>query len=418
MSNKKHTFTQRLRLQLLFAAAVFILVTALSFSYLTLRTVYFTDAKMTVLAAQSYADHLDTGRTTTLPNEPEMRGYATWESIPTHFKQPFEGLALAVNDIVESTYTNENGQDVYIGIIPVQRQSGEILYFISEYGFAETENTYNEIISNFISEALWLLAFMLLALLLCVFWLLKRATEPMTMLSTWAQGLKQDKSRLPEPDFPITELDDIAHQLKQGVDRLTAFNEREKQFLKYASHELRTPQATVQACLDTLQLQLEGPQLKTVERALRANLTMSRLSAALLWLSRESTDEIKKAQVDIAVLYNQSLNENRHLIDSKGLVLHGHIQIKSLHIESDLFFIVFSNLFRNACQHTTEGDIVVTVTASSLSINNPIATIEANNQLDSFGLGLHLVSSVCEKIGWRFRFQKLESTATATVNWS
>lgn len=54
--------------------------------------------------------------------------------------------------------------------------------------------------------------------------------------------------------FPIEELNQLAGQLRAGVEEIEAVSRREQQFLKHASHELRTPLATLQASLDTLQL--------------------------------------------------------------------------------------------------------------------------------------------------------------------
>lgn len=416
MTREKHTFTQRLRVQLLIAAVIFVLATALSFSYIALRTVDFTDARMTILAAKSYVNRLDSGEDTKLPNEPEMRGFTSWQQIPEQLQQPFTGMDLEFDEITETTYVNPEGNEVYIGIVPVRRNTGETLYFISEYGFSETNDAYDEIIHNFLLEAVWLLACMFLILFLFVFWLLKRATEPMTMLSAWTKDLQLGKP-LPDPDFAIVEVDDIARQLKQDIDRLAAFNEREKQFLKYASHELRTPQATVQACLDTLKLQLDGAKLKTVERALRANLTMARLSSALLWLSRESTDKIDKEFLDASALFQRLLSENQHLIKQKNLNVKADISTSTIEIEKDLFDIVLSNLIRNACQHSPEGDVLIQITDRDLNITNSISNRDHKNEVDSFGLGLHLVASICNKIGWRFTFEQVNNKVTATVRW-
>ena len=418
MNNKqpKPTFAQKIRLQLIVAAIGFLAALALSLSYITLRTVDFTDVKMTILAAESLVKRLDSDPSAKLPTDQNMMGYTDWNNIPNELKKPFETMQLDYGELTETTYINNDDEEVYIAILPMLRQNGDTIYFISEYGFDESNDVYTEIFNNFLIEAIWLLIFIFTFLFLFVFWLLKRATEPMYLLSDWAQGLKNGKG-LTDADFAIAEVDDLAKQLKQGVDRLTAYNEREKRFLKYASHELRTPQATVQACLDTLQLQLTGAKLKTVERALRANLNMSRLSSALLWLSRETSDPVKKSDVNIVAICNQLIAENKHLIDSKALIIKVNANIDTLYIEQELLTIVFSNLFRNACQHAQEGEVVLNIEAEELSITNSICQNELNDDIESFGLGLHLVNSICDKLNWRFSYTETEEQATAKLSW-
>ena len=416
MKTKKQTFAQRLRWQLVLAAVAFMCAITLSFSYILLNTIDNTDARMTVLAAESFVSRLDSGQVTELPKDPSMRGFYDWQSIPKALRAPFEDIELELSEVTETSFINPYNEESYIGILPIKRENGNIIYFVSEYGFEQSNQAYQEVVNSFLLEIFWLLICIFIALLAFVFWLLRKAVEPMTMLSNWTQQIKTDEG-LPEANFTIQEVDDIASQLKQSVNEVTAYNEREKQFLKYASHELRTPQATIQACLDTLQLQLQGNQLKTLERALRANLTMSRLSSALLWLSRESTDPIKKEPVDIASLCQQLIAENQHLLARKELTLTTEINANTLLIEADLLLIVFSNLLRNACQHAEQGDICIVITGDSLTITNELSDSTNSNDINSFGLGLQLVSSVCDKQNWVFESKYESNKATAKVTW-
>lgn len=412
----KPTFAQKIRVQLIVAAIGFLIALTLSISYLTVRTVDFTDVKMTILDAESVVKRLDSDPYAKLPTEQTMKGYTDWNNIPRELTQPFASMELEYGELTETTFINSAGEEAYIAMLPMLRHNGDVIYFISEYGFDESNDVYSEIFNNFLVEAFWLLIFIFTFLFLFVFWLLKRATEPMSLLSDWAQGLKGGKG-LSDAEFAIAEVDELAKQLKQGVDRITAYNEREKQFLKYASHELRTPQATVQACLDTLQLQLSGAKLKTVERALRANLTMTRLSTALLWLSRETSDPVKKSDVNLVAICDQLIIENKHLIDSKALTIKVNADINTLSIEQELLTIVFSNLFRNACQHAQEGEITLNIEPKQLIISNSICQNDANNDIESFGLGLHLVNSICDKLNWHFSYTEDDERATAKLCW-
>ena len=412
----KPSFAQTIQVQLIAAAIGFLTLLLISLSYIALRTVDFTDVKMTILEAESFIQRLDSNPKTELPTDQNMTAYRNWNNIPSHLKKPFEGQNLTFGELTETTFTNLHGEEAYIALLPMLRKNGEAIYFISEYNFDQSNDVYEEIFDQFLVELIWLLAFIFSFLFIFVAWLLKRAAEPLSLLSKWSQGLKTEEG-LKDTEFAIAEVDELAKQLKDGVDKLTAFNEREKQFLKYASHELRTPQTIVQACLDTLQLQLDGAKLKTVERALRANVSMSRLSTALLWLSKENPDPLEKSNVSLLAMSEELIAENNHLIASKGLKVIVNAQIDNMCIERDLLLIVFSNLLKNACQHTEQGEITLTLAADGLTVSNYLGQVTSSNDLENFGLGLQLVNSICDKLNWQFRYSEHDNRVTTTLAW-
>jgi signal transduction histidine kinase len=240
----------------------------------------------------------------------------------------------------------------------------------------------------------------------------------MALLSQWAFKLKNNDHLLKE-EFPIAELNDLASQLKSGVDKITEYNLREQQFLKDASHEIRTPLATIRACLDTLDFKLSGPEKKTVQRALKASSNMNRLSSALLWLARESEKPIEKTNIELTSFCEQQVTDHQYLINNRDVLIETKINTDFIEIETDLLQIVFANLLRNACQLSGNGSIQITIDETYLYIKNP--TIPEDeigfSSYQSFGLGLQLVSRICEKIGWTFKFSEHPNYVEAQVIW-
>jgi signal transduction histidine kinase len=169
-----------------------------------------------------------------------------------------------------------------------------------------------------------------------------------------------------------------------------------------------------------LDFQLSGAPQKTVQRALRASSNMNRLSSALLWLARESESPIKKSSVQLVPFCQHQIEEHQYLLKKRDIKIELRVNTDSIDIEEDLLLVIFSNLLRNACQFTGEGTITINMSADSVSISNPIdpECEGSGSSHHSFGLGLQLVSRICEKLGWEFSFEEQSSSVKAQVAWA
>ncbi len=412
------TLAQQLRWQLLLAGLAFSFAIILSLNILTWRSVEFAADSFMRFEAHSLLKQITDDPTVPLPREKSFQAYKAWDDIPEPLRQVFSGVSIEDNRLHEEKFTDQTGVSEYVSLLHYVNKSGQSLYALSIYNANEIDEVIESIIGNMLTEAIWLILIIFMTLFILVFWLLKRTNEPLFLLSKWAERLKQD-DHLSKEDFPIAELNDLAAQLKMGVDRITEYNLREQQFLKHASHEMRTPLATVQACLDTLNFKLTGPDKNTVMRALRASSNMNRLSAALLWLARESDKPINKTYVDVNELCRQQVASHQYLISNRDITIETTVSVDGIEIEEDLLLIVLANLLRNACQFTTEGVIKLSFNAEFLSIENSIELEQNESEAPyhSFGLGLQLVQRICQKLGWVFDFVEQDERVCVIVRW-
>ncbi len=60
-------------------------------------------------------------------------------------------------------------------------------------------------------------------------------------LADWADSLKAEDINKPIPDFEFEEINRIARHQQSSFTKITQLIEKEKSFLRHASHELRTP---------------------------------------------------------------------------------------------------------------------------------------------------------------------------------
>ncbi|OZG69750.1 hypothetical protein BTA51_29445 [Hahella sp. CCB-MM4] len=374
------------------------------------------------MEARSLIKQLELNSQTPLPDSRTMQAYRSWQEIPESLRRHFDQENLVSGEVYEVSIEDRPGKEEILFLLYHNAPSVGELYILSQYDADLIDGLLEDISTTVIKQSLMLTGGMMLILFVLVFWLLKRTSEPMRLLSQWAEKLRQEE-HADRVSFPIAELNTLAGQLREGVDKITEYNRREQQFLKHASHELRTPLATIQACLDTLNFQIKGPETKTIDRALKASMDMSRLTTALLWLARDSDRPIAREPFEIESFTVRMVNEHQHLIVGRQLHIDYQVHCEELNIEKDLFAIVFANLLRNACQHSSTGTIFLQIYADHLTISNPVSQeVSQESYADyssetGFGLGLQLVERICRKLGWEFRYQRAPHQVTASIFW-
>ncbi len=417
---KKHqrikTLAQQVRWQLLWLGGGLFLACLVLLFVFAWRATELTTTSLMQLEAKSLARQAADHPELPLASGKTFSAYRQWEAIPESLRQHFDNQSIVSGEIIEASFPGDDGDVEYLYLLHyIDNDNGE-LFLLSHHQAAEVEVVFIALFKAALNQALGLTLIIFVALFFLISWLIRRTTEPLALLSQWASTLGENPEQPSKVNFAIEELNQIAAQLHEGVDRIQAFNQREKQFLKHASHELRTPLAIIQASLDTLDLQNGKSDQPAVQRALRASANMRRLSAALLWLARESERPINKSLLDLRALCDQIIDDHRYLLSNRDIEIRTHINIDILEIESDLFSIVMANLVRNAFQYAASGIIEIEVSLSGLRIVNSIKP-EADLSILGFGLGLQLVQRICHKLDWQFYFNKEQHFVVVTVAW-
>lgn len=263
--------------------------------------------------------------------------------------------------------------------------------------------------------------YLLLMLLVVWFynWRINRYTQA---LAGWAEALTLASIDEPRPDFRYTELNRIAGQLQEAFRRIATLLEREHQFLRHASHELRTPIAVIRANMELLD-KIGVPERisSPVKRVRRANQSMLQLTETLLWLSRENEAAPRVEEVRVDLLLDELCEDLKYLLQEKPVRLRREYapDLAARELPVTPLRIVLSNLLRNAFQYTGEGEVILQVNADSLLIENWEMGRCDNDPDQSFGLGLMLVQRICERMGWQLEmaFEEQGVIARLTRLW-
>lgn len=255
----------------------------------------------------------------------------------------------------------------------------------------------------------------LFALAAIVWWMLRRVSRPVGALGEWARGLDETALARPVPDFGYRDLNDFAGLIRSSLLAAHAGLEREQRFLRYASHELRTPIGVIRSNTELLRKlhamrtePTDAREQAIVDRLERAGLTMKQLTETLLWLSREDTEALPTADLRLDLMIETLVDELRYLLHGKAVHLSLALTPWSAALPEAVTRIVLSNLIRNAFQHTWSGTVTIRQDAGGVHINNRQA--ETNDDGGSsdgsddlgFGLGLQLTEQLTRRLGWHY----------------
>lgn len=273
----------------------------------------------------------------------------------------------------------------------------------------------------------------ILILGLVVMWRLGLVMEPLATLARQVEALKPA-----EPDQKVvldadasTELVVIADAFNGYLVRNRSFVEREHAFIASSSHELRTPIAVIAGAAELVLNQPEVPPIarRQVARIHRTARNVEQLISLLLTLAK---DPSRLADASDRVALDQLLPEiaedHRHLTRDKDLALVIET-LPACDIVAPVSIVqaAIGNLIRNAIENSDRGEIRISLQAdATVVIDDPghgmspeeiseIYTRVARGGRDGGGIGLDLISRLCEHLGWKLAFSSVAGRGTRTT---
>lgn len=412
----------------------FVMVVFYTFMLLQLKDSGLRDATHSVLIheAQLFIDAYQRDPNTPLPQSYSLQGFIGEENLPPAVTRYFplelrdrwhrrkSGIYYTVAD--EERYFSHH--HLLIETLPNSQQEFFLYYRLS------TDKRQNHDIWENVRQVAYAGFALVIIMLMVLRKFIHRAFSPLDSLSKWINNLSvgAKPSALPE-DIQDDEIGQLAQNLFHALDRINAYNERERAFLRNASHELRTPIAIIRNTMDVLEhkkqrlnypMELEIP----LQRIRRASDTMKAVTEAILWLAVEEYSAPSTQTTNLRVLVEEIIEENKNLVENKDITIECNLtQLGSICIEHTLAYITIDNLIRNAFQHCCGGTIRISaVSPRAIEIAN-----SRYNTLDSqksevatggFGLGLALVQNIAAKKRWEFSFAIENDYAVACLEFT
>ena len=334
----------------------------------------------------------------------------------------------------------------------VNLRGGEALVYVSEPDPRRQPQLRGKLFLVFEQEqvdrlALWF-GFVPLTIVLAVIysttWLTyrvsRRAISPLIWLASQVRGFDPkypdlaalEPSNLPpDADGDVRVLSESIHGFAK---RLEEFVDRERNFTRDASHELRSPITVIKVAADVL-LEEEGMSAfgqRTAARIKRAVRDMEALIEALLILAREADVGLPDEDFVVGEIAADEVEKAQDLV--KGKPVDVRLQCEhdfALHAPPKVLAVMLSNLLRNACLYTEQGTVTVTVSRDFVRVDDTGAGMSAEDlaragqqpffrgaQSDvrgGHGVGLTIVRRLSERFAWPMELRSQPGAGTSAT---
>ena len=346
------------------------------------------------------------------PTSPHIRAFVGTDRMPDYMKQQVGGLSEGYHEF----YWQGDEYHVAVKVVP---QLVEPLYLLYEVSLLEFTEKRKLIIAIVLSSGVVLVVGL-------GFWmgliLSRQVLAPVSYLVKQVSGSGPDKlpTNLSE-SFNDDEVGVLARALERSLRRIQELVDREQQFTRDASHELRTPVTVIKGAIEVLRINRFGNEsaaqrpLKRIERAVK---NMEHIIENLLWLAREEAVNDPEQTCKVVPVIKETIDHHRHLFAEKPVeisyITEGNPELKA---PPEILKMVITNLIQNAYNHTTEGKVTVHISDDCMTVTDTgdgISLCELQSVTDpyvhgknsqGYGLGLAIVKRLCRRFNWKFEIE-------------
>lgn len=333
-----------------------------------------------------------------------IRGYLFSDRKLGNVPEEWRDLEEGVHDI------SEGGRTYKIAVRKDEDLWSFLVYDIQQPASAQW------IVIGFLVAAV--LVFSVLSLLLGI-WSSKRVMKPVTDLAGRLERMSEQERHEPLAGYYADdEVGALADALDEYAERLKELVERDKEFNADVSHELRTPLAVIRSATELLLAQPDLPQktktrLMRIDRAARQS---TELTTALLHLVREQKPDPHSDEVhDIGSIVRQVVDSHRPQLGYKPVEIRvEESSALSVRAPDAILSVAIGNLVGNAFKYTAQGEVVITIEADRVRVDDTGSGIESEDMPRVFsrhfrgrgatgkgsGLGLAIVQRLCNLYDW------------------
>ena len=280
------------------------------------------------------------------------------------------------------------------------------------------------------SSAVVVIVGVIVTLAMLVMWGLGRAIEPLAAMARQIADMQPDRAgqRVSVDPKASSEMVVIADAFNDYLRRNENFVEREHAFIATSSHELRTPVAVMAGAAE---LALAHPDLPAAARTqvLRIQRTargVEELISLLLVLVKDpSLLGAASEPVALDQLLPGIVEDHRHLTRDKDLILALEPMPSCAIVAPEAIVqAAIGNLLRNAIENSDRGEIRIRLQPdATVVIDDPghgmspeeisaLYARVARDGRDGGGIGLDLISRLCEHLGWQLEFSSVSGRGT------
>ncbi len=221
----------------------------------------------------------------------------------------------------------------------------------------------------------------------------------------------------------------IAQTLQSSLDTIKIQTDSLKDFVSYASHELKTPLATIRWLVD---LWTKTKNIEVTWTKIKKTLTeMNNLLDSLVSITKWEFSSINKEETDIIPLIRNTVEHISKQFEYKNIILLQDIPQKYIVSgKSEIISIIISNIVQNAYKFTPEnGNITILIEDKKIIVEDtwPGIALEDQNRIwtrfwkkntttnEWYGLGLYMVKLLIEKLWRSITVKSIPNTWTSFI---
>ena len=217
-------------------------------------------------------------------------------------------------------------------------------------------------------------------------------------------------------------INDLYHHLLEVIDNL----EKQKQenlkleqmkveFLRGASHELKTPLASLKIILENMRDNIG--RYKDRDRYLSVSLDivdeMNQIVLEILSLSSVQELGGDKEWIQLDDVVNRILTQNQVLVENRSLSIDNYLSATSIFMNLPILKLVLSNIISNAVKHSDKGGVIriglenegTDFVIENTSVSKENISTKAQSKKEG-GLGLFVVKYLLEHEELSYRFEE------------
>jgi len=338
-----------------------------------------------------------------------------WRDLPEPIQENLNEQDLRPGELLKYIEGNPLYSRPKAGYFAIKIVRNDEVRFVSKMFLPDDKRPRVDRFAPLFRNMLWIALLAITLFCLVPYFVLRNIATPVERLMRWTKQLNgKDKLAQPIPDFHYRELNNLAKIVQSSQQSLQQSLLREKRFLGYASHELRTPIAVTRTNTELLRKMIDKgiaveKQQQVVDRIERACFTMTDLTETLLWLNRQPDRSIPVQSLSIGGLSQLLLVDLDYLRQGKEIDISISTDGSHFQLPEALCRIIITNLIRNALQHTQQGTICITQSGTQFIISNQNINVGSDGQDPllrdeelGFGLGLELTQRLVQHYGWQY----------------
>lgn len=417
----KHSLVKQFRTIFIASTSLIVICFAIFSSWQFVSGIFEAMQMSLLLEGEEFDYSYRTEGTSLPPNRRYLKSYIGWENVPVRIQELFPRSKHKNRRMENGNVFSEDKPFIFFMPFNIIN-TNKTLFMVREF------DPDDHIPDTDIDDDDVALAILFFASIIVIILLAKvtsnQLLKPIRALDKMTQEFEMNQlnNELPK-EIADNEIGAIAKKLQHAMNTRQSYHQRELDFLRNASHELRTPIAVTRSALDIIdrKMDLNVVDIKNLIQQIRhANTDMSSLTNCLLQLARDGEKESEVEVIDFAQTIKKSVSDHLYLLEGTHKQAKINTREQSLLLlNPTLVNISIANLIRNAFEHSGPGDINITVFNHKIIVSNYSSDalliseqtkqrLLDNEDNSNLGLGLRLVLRIANQQNWTLSFDYSE----------